>query len=630
MKTRSKKIILFASLASLLVLTTVVPAKAQLSYTSDKYHSFDEMTAFLREAAQKYPNLTKLYSIGKSYQGRDVWLLEITNKKQGKAEEKPAFCVISLTDSTEVVTGEGLLYSIKRWLEGYGNDSRITKALDMCTIYAVPRLLPDQTELHITTPHRARSLSAHPWDNDGDGLKDEDPDDDVNGDGYIVQMRVKDPKGEWKISNKDPRLMVRRRPGEIDGTFYRVMLEGIDDDNDGRYNEDRLGGVDPNRNYPGNWMPVYVQRGAGPYPMYVKEVGAEVEFVESHPNIACYINHHSSGGIMLRPPATHDDSTIPPKDLLTLRVLAAKGLDATGWWLATNVYDWRYPPGSRDTKPSQTWRLPDGSLANDPRGPADNNNGSGSSANFSSKGPSIQSAQPDNDINEHVVPLAEHDSPHDYLAYGGAFDYTYYLLGIISFGSEHWRCAFDNDLNKDGSISQLERLDWNDKNFGGDLFINWTPFKHPQLGDVDIGGWKKFTTSNPPPGKYLEQESERQYQLNLMLIEQMPRIKIQDVKVSSLGEGVYEVIAKVENIGYIATATEMAKKLGRVMPVVATLSGKNLEILGGKPEISLGNLDGSPSAPAKAKWIVRGNGMVTVTAYAVTGGRDSKSVNLSK
>lgn len=620
MKRGALKITLFASLLSLFVLIASVPTNAQLSYKSDKYHAFDEMTAFLREAAQKYPDLIKLYSIGKSYQGRDVWLLEITSKKRGNADEKPAFCVIACTDSTEVVTCEGLLYSIKRWLEGYGKDPRITKAIDMCSIYAVPRLLPDQTELYITTPLQARSLTVDPWDEDGDGLKDEDWDNDLNKDGHIVQMRVKDPSGEWKISNKDPRLMVRRVPGEVEGTFYRVMLEGIDDDNDGKYNEDRLGGVDPNRNYPGNWVPVYIQRGAGPYPMYVKPVRAEVEFVEKHQNIACYVNHHSSGGLMLRPSGAHDDSTIPPQDLLTLRVIAAKGLDATGWWLATNVYDWRYPPGSKDTKPSQTWRLPDGSLANDPRGSEDENHGLSSNAN--------PSAADDNDV--HVVPVAEYDSPHDYLAYGGAFEYTYDLLGIISFGTEHWRCAFDNDLNKDGFISELERLDWNDKHFKGDLFINWTPFKHPQLGDVEIGGWKKFVVSNPPPGKYLEQESERQFALNMMLIEQMPRIKIQDVKVSSLGGGIYEIAAKVINTGFIATATEMAKKLGRAQPVVASISGESVEVLGSKSKISIGHLDGSPSEPAEAKWIVKGKGKVTVTASAVNGGSDSKSVNLEK
>ena len=630
MEIRSFRIILF-TFNLLFVLSTVVPVKAQLSYTSDKYHNYNEITEFLREAAQKFPDLTKLYSIGKSYQGRDIWLIEISNRKKGIPEEKPGLYINGDLDSSEVVTGEGVLYFIKRLLEGYNEDPRITKRIDTCTFYLVPCLMPDHVDLYVTTPLNARSLSAEPWDDDGDGFKDEDPDDDVNNDGYIVQMRVKDPNGEWKVSSKDPRLMIRRRPGELDGIFYRIMLEGVDDDKDGKYNEDRQGGVDPNRNYLGNWKPIYIQRGAGPYPNYVEEVQAEVKFLEMHKNIAGYINHHSSGGVVLRSSTSHDDSTIPNKDLQKLRVIAAMILDASGYWLATSVYDWRYPPGTSDTKPGQTWRRPDGSLANDPREPRDSRYGP--FALLVTPPPQADKLiHMDEEDERHLFPLSEYDSPHTYHAYGGSLEYTYELLGIISFASEQWRCAFDNDLDKDGRISNLERLDWNDKHFGGKLFINWTPYKHPQLGDIEIGGWKKFTTSSPPPGKYLKQESERQFKFNMVLADLLPHLKIREATLSALGGDVYKVIVKVENTGYIPTATEMAKKLSRAISVKATLSGQNIEFLVGKPELWVGHLDGSPSEPAEVEWVIRTKSpqSLTVNVYVPTGGRDSKSVRLIK
>ncbi len=474
-----RRLLLFA-----FILGLTVPAVAQLSYNSNKYHSYDEMTALLKEAADKYPDLTKLHSLGKSYEGRELWMLEITNKNKGKPEEKPALYINGSIDSSEVVTTEGVLYSAQRLLEGYGEDATITDTVDRLLIYFVPRLMPDNAERYLTTPHNARSLSAVPGDSDGDGKKDEDPDDDLNGDGHIVRMRVKDPNGEWKISSKDPRLMVRRRPGELEGTFYQVMAEGKDDDGDGRYNEDGQGGVDPNRNYPGNWKPEYIQSGSGPYPMVVQEIRAEVEFLDEHPNIAAYINHHSSGGVVLRPSTAHDDSTIPDKDLEVLRVVGAMILEASGYWLATSVYDWRYPPGSEDTKPGQTWRNPDGTLENDPRGPADE------------EGDRRGAMMP---AELRIDPMAEGGIDYAYHAYGGTIETTYELMGMISYASEQWRCAFDNDLDGDGEISDFERLDWNDKHFGGDLFVNWTPFEHPQLGEVEIGGWKKYTTSSPPP-----------------------------------------------------------------------------------------------------------------------------------
>ncbi len=603
-------------LSALFIFVAVAPTWAQLSYDSDKYHSFEEMTAFLREAAEKYPDLTKLYSIGKSFEGRELWMLEITNKKSGDPGEKPALYINGSIDSSEVVTTEGVLYTIQKLLEGYSQDPTITETLDRLLIYFVPRLMPDNAERYITTPHNARSLSAEPGDADGDGKSDEDPDNDVDGDGHIVRMRIKDPAGEWRISSKDPRIMVRRRAGELEGTFYRVMSEGLDDDKDGKYNEDGQGGVDPNRNYPGNWMPESIQRGAGPYPMYVQEVRTEVEFIEAHRNIAGYINHHSSGGVVLRPSTAHSDAKIPSKDLEKLKVIAAMILDETGYWLATSVYDWRVPPGKPDTKPGQTWRKPDGSLGGDPRGPRDEEGGRHAAAI----------------LKEAVNPMGDGGHPSAYHAYGGTIEFTYEALGIISYASEQWRCAFDNDLDEDGKISEFERLDWNDKHFGGELFINWTPFEHPQLGEVEIGGWKKFTTSSPPPGKYLEEESERQFKFNMVMAKVMPRIDVKDVKAEPLGDGVYKVVAEVENLGYIPTATEAAVKLKRAEPVKVKIGGKGIEVLGSESEVSLGHLDGRPSKPAKATWVIRAKAPfeLTVSASAPAAGRDAMNVTVEK
>lgn len=575
--------------AGLTLVLATAPAGAQLPISFDRYHNYAEMTAFLRQAAERYPDLARLSSMGKSYQGRDLWLLTVTNFRTGEPEEKPAIYINGCLDSSEVVTCEGVLYTIQQLLERYGQDPRITRLADTRTFYLVPWIMPDHTELYHTSPYRARSISAEPVDDDEDGKLDEDPEDDVDGDGHIVQMRVKDPAGQWKISDKDPRLMVRRRPGELEGTFYRVLTEGKDEDGDGKYNEDPHGGIDPNRNYPGNWAPVHTQRGAGPYPLYVQEVRAEVEFLEKHANIAAYINHHCCGGVILRPSTTHDDSKIPDEDLRLLRLIGAMALDATGYWLATSVYDWRWPQGTPDTKRSQTWRRPDGTLANDPR-------------------------EPDNNA---------------YPAYGGSIEFTYELLGLISFATEQWRAAHDHDLDKNGEISDLERLDWNDKQFKGALFIPWKPFQHPQLGQVEIGGWKKHTS--PPPGKYLEDENRRQLAFNLMLAELLPSVKVREVEAEPLGNGLYKVAAKVANEGLIPTATEMQKRVRRATPVEASLTANRaIEFLSGKETVPLGHLPGAPAEPASAEWIVRvkepGPVEFTVTARAPNAGRDAKSV----
>ena len=118
----------------------------------------------------------------------------------------------------------------------------------------------------------------------------------------------------------------------------------------------------------------------------------------------------------------------------------------------------------------------------------------------------------------------------------------------------------------------------------------------------------------------------------MVLAKVMPRIDVRDVKATPLGGDIYRVVAEVENLGYIPTATEMAKKLKRVKPVTATISGKDLEVLAGKSEIAIGHLDGQPSRPAKATWIVRAKAPfeITVSAYVPTGGGDAMSLKVEK
>src|SRR3990167_5387826 len=123
-------------------LAAVAPASAQLSIAFDKYHSYAEMTAFLREAAQKYPDLASLSSIGKSYQGRELWMLTVTSRKTGAPDDKPALYVNGCLDSSEVVTSEGVLFTIKHLLESHGRDARVTRLLDRRTLYIVPRIMP--------------------------------------------------------------------------------------------------------------------------------------------------------------------------------------------------------------------------------------------------------------------------------------------------------------------------------------------------------------------------------------------------------------------------------------------------------------------------------------------------------
>jgi hypothetical protein len=221
--------------------------------TFDRYHSADVMYAWLQGWAEEYPNLMELYEVGRSYEGRPILQVTLTNKETGKDTDKPA-AFEGGRHSGEITSSESILWLIQHLLESYGEDEEITRLLDTSAIYLRPQNNPDGSSLYLHTAQANRS-TVRPHDSDRDGLIDEDPYEDLDGDGVIYQLRRHvregaDEKGDWTLDERDPsgRLIKRVIEGEGD---WIVVSEGIDNDGDDDYNEDGIGGLDLHRNYPG-------------------------------------------------------------------------------------------------------------------------------------------------------------------------------------------------------------------------------------------------------------------------------------------------------------------------------------------------------------------------------------------
>ena len=140
-------------------------------------------------------------------------------------------------------------------LSGFGSDERLTRLLNTTTFYIAPRLNPDGAELALAEkPRYIRSgVRPYPYLDKDEGLHEED----IDGDGRILQMRLPDPNGDWKISSLDPRLMEKRKPYEQGGEYYRVLTEGRIEGYDGaliKLARDYQG-LDFNRNFPFEWLP---------------------------------------------------------------------------------------------------------------------------------------------------------------------------------------------------------------------------------------------------------------------------------------------------------------------------------------------------------------------------------------
>ena len=129
----------------------------------------------------------------------------------------------------------------------YGKEQSITTLLNTKTIYIAPLLNPDAAQYFFMEPKQERQLNNNPIDDDLDGKIDEDGPDDLNKDGLITLMRVKDQQGDWILDSQDPRLMRKVDTLKSNKVRYETFTEGIDNDRDGNYNEDPIGGVKLNQ-----------------------------------------------------------------------------------------------------------------------------------------------------------------------------------------------------------------------------------------------------------------------------------------------------------------------------------------------------------------------------------------------
>ena len=295
----------------------------------NRFYTAAETDQILREFHALYPELTELRQVGTSWRGRPLMLIEITNEATGSAAEKPALYVDGGIHAGELTGSAVATHLVGHLLNGYGRDPQVTALLDSRAFYVRPKFNPDGSDLALVHDQFLRS-TTHPVDEDEDGASDEDPPEDLDGDGWITQMRMADGEGDWIADPGDARIMVRDPGGAMAGRRYRVMREGVDNDGDGQINEDGVGGIDMNRNFPRNWERVHLQPGAGDYPLSEPETRAAAEFINGHRNITGIVHGHTSGGFVYRLPSASAPSLFPRIDLSLIEHLGEEYTRTTG------------------------------------------------------------------------------------------------------------------------------------------------------------------------------------------------------------------------------------------------------------------------------------------------------------
>lgn len=526
---------------------------------------FPELTELLEGFAEDHPTLLELSSIGKSYEGRDIWLCTVTNTETGPASEKPAIWIDANIHATELTGTVAALYLLDKLLTTYGSDERVTRALDTRAFYIVPRLGPDGAELAMAErPRYVRSSTRpYPLTDQQDGLIAQD----MDGDGRILTMRIPDANGTWRRSAADARLLVPRDPDEDGpGPYYRLLTEGEIQNFDGVNIKPApmLQGLDMNRNYPIEWRPEGDQHGAGPYPTSEPEIRAAVQALVDRSNVCAFIQYHTYSGVHLRPSGTRPDDDLPTFDLRVYKKIGEKATEITGYPAVSVYHGFRYDPKDNITGVSDDWAY-------------------------------------------------EHLGVHAWVT---EFWSPQRAAGIEEYEFIGW--FIDHPADDD-----LKFLAWSDEQLGGEGFVEWYPFEHPQLGAVELGGWNSsFCIRNPPPDR-LEAEVAPHADWAIWHILISPLLRLRDTSVEKLDETTWRVRMVIENTGWLPTnvtqkaidrkivrSLEAEIKLPEEAELVGVDAKKELGQLGGRVGknsmlAGFGTASDATADRASAEWVVR-------------------------
>ncbi len=238
----------------------------------NRYHNLTEVYLELENFNNSAPHLIEYSSIGYSYSNNTIPLIKLTNE-QIKDQVKGKTYIVAHHHAREQITIEHTLRTIRDLVNKYnsGDDSTIN-LLDKFIIYFIVTLNPDSLD-HVLYENEWLRKTMKPYDDDDDGFFDEDGPSDVDGDGRISEFAVR-PKEGW------------------DNKTWVFYYEGNDNDSDNFINEDWIGGVDLNRNYPFHWNDSSCDSGwgndkfkedyPGPEPASENETRVLMNFVSSH------------------------------------------------------------------------------------------------------------------------------------------------------------------------------------------------------------------------------------------------------------------------------------------------------------------------------------------------------------
>lgn len=377
------------------------------------------------------------------------------------------------------------------------------------------------------------------FDDDRDGRFDEDGPSDLNG-GGITQMRVKRKGGKYVASKVDPRMLIEAAPGRVGE--YDLYWEGKDDDGDGRINEDARGTVTVANDWSIRWDDK--QPGANRFMMQLKETRALADFVLTKRGLLA--------GFQLRTAGAGPVFATGPR--------AERSRDSEGGE--------RADPLAHDRKMVDALKKLWGEA---PRG---------------------------------AVELEGEGA-------GNLLDWLYESQGALAANLPLVTLTTPQEKREEGEEPAVKREKPNEEeqrqlawlNYRPEDYVEWTAFTHPQLGEVEIGGWKLHGRSNPKDDD-IENGAARVAEFLKHVVKGAPRLQVSKVEVEDKGAGLYRVRATVHNAGELDYCTKFAEDKRIHLPLFVSLAdGKDVELLSGTRRQRHENIEGG--GVATFEWFVR-------------------------
>lgn len=558
--------------------------KIEIPLRFDRYYTYEDVVEALKLLHSTFPKMTKLDLVGKSEEGREIYALTINNPATGEALTKPGVYVDGNIHGNEVQAGEVCLYFANMLLTKYGENEKITKVVDKNAYYILPVVNVDGRAHFFKdaqNPSSGRSVRV-PRDDDRDGLMDEDGADDLDGDGNICMMRIKDPLGDYKTDPEDIRLMIPVKPGEK-GEWTMLGEEGIDNDNDGRINEDSEGYLDCNRNWGYNWQPPYIQSGAGNFPLSSTEAKCIAAYIHARPNILINFAFHNSGGMWLRAPAIKEEK-VDARDVAVYDIIGKNATKMTPGYVYQPSYDLYDTFGDTD---SHMFCL---------------------EGSYSFVGELFMRSQETYRDNVDKPTTTTTETPS-----GG-------------------RRGSNPEVSR-------EQIKFNDYLGLNELYKDWKPYKHPVYGDVEIGGWVKMSTRLPHPFM-LPELVHRNSMVVLYASEQTPEITLDVFDVKEVGKNLHQVRVRLKNDKGLPSMSSKAMTTKIYTPDMLKVSGAKVIAAGRITDLRTNKVSYQEHKPetiytsvpsygfSEYQFLIEGKGDIIVSFHSRKAGNLQKTIKL--